>query len=120
MNARMLERIKADGSSGCKSEGGLKGITWAYSSMPGGNHLFAGKTRRNDLAIKYENLPNFIQAEIRKRESPEEYDVGADMANLAAAAPKSYSFINDVGASSATYVCQDGVENQSEAFVFVP
>jgi hypothetical protein len=125
MNADMLERVKAEGTKACKSDGGLKGITWAYNSMPGGNHLVPPLPPEavplpHGASVKYGDLPNPIQSEIRKQEKPEEYDVGVDMANLAAAAPKTYVFTADAGATSATYICTDGAENSSAAFVFVP
>src|ERR1700728_2659951 len=110
MNASMLGRVKAEGTKACRGDGGLKGVTWAYNSMPGGNHLVpplppGAVALPHGTSAKYGDLPNSIQSEIRKLERPEEYDVGVDMANLAATAPKAYVFTSNVGATSATYIC---------------
>ncbi len=116
MNASMLERVKSEGSKKCSGDGGLKGVVWAYSALPGGGRLRVDEGK----PVPYSDLPASIRAKVK--EPREQYQTSFDMINLARAAPSAYSFDSDWRSSPehSSYICQDGVEKTSRAFVFVP
>ncbi len=74
-------------------------------------------------AFPYSDVHTVLPAGIQAGESREQYQVGFDMINLARAAPYPYSFVGSAWTLSpehSTYICQDGAEKTSRAFLFVP
>jgi hypothetical protein len=110
----MLQQVQDEGSTLCRSNGGLKGAQWPFSTLPGDEHVapHAG-------GWTYDQLTPETRAEIGK--TREQYEVDRIMDNLAANAPKSYASDTAVlGSVHPTYICSDGSEVPSVKFLFVP
>ena len=103
----MVRRIKDDGQWECRHNEGLKSITWAYGTAPGG-----------DLWTS-----NSLEATMNgsKSDSADAREARREMLYLSADVPNAkYSKQSVAGGISATYVCKDGAEFDSKSFLFVP
>jgi hypothetical protein len=124
MNLAMLQRIKNDGAAACSAEGGLKGITWPFDTIP--NDGFGeGPSRmvQDDpysvLVLPYDKLPKKLQGAFASRD---QYETNRQMKVLAETAPEKFKYHGGSGfqASPADYVCTSGVVVASKTFRFLP
>jgi len=118
MNGSMLDRISAEGAEKCAHEGGLKGVEWPYSNIPGGGRIGVHTGR-----VPYSDLPEKYVAEADRQK----YQTAVAFMKLADAAPRSASDTADASGldtssdpQAAKYVCLDGAEEPSNLFQFVP